>query len=380
MQIRGKTIFLISSELWGKLFISKHNYAIALAKRGNKVYYFNPIDHSLRPGTLRVEPSGHHPNLLIVHSRPLFPMWFKFHARILFDRLIRWHVKWVQRKLGAKPDIIWDFYCSYLYDDLSAFGASLSIFQPVDQLADEVRNKKADVVVSISDNLLNQYYRKDVPSIKVNHGLGEAYVQLAERAPVTAINDPVKAGYIGNLSIDSLDRETLLKTITMNPQVQFHFIGPVTMKENNLGHNSDENEFNRFIGQLRAQKNVVLYGAKTQQEIAAMLDSFDVLLVCYKATPTYKNDNTHKVLEYLASGKVVVSTYLSAYAGSELVVMSPADRNEEWPAVFAKVIADISAYNTPALQERRKSFAAENSYERQIQKIEKFIELVKNGT
>lgn len=373
MQIRDKVIFLISSELWGKLFISKHNYAIALAKRGNRVYYFNPIDHSLKPGTLRVEPSGAHPNLLIVHSRPLFPMWFKFHARSLFDQLIKWHIRRVERKLKARPDIIWDFYCSYLYNDLSAFGASLSIFQPVDQLGDDVRNKKADVVVSISDNLLSQYYRKDVPSLKVNHGLGDAYVQLAERAPVIITNAVVKAGYIGNLSIDSLDRETLVKTILANPQVMFHFIGPVTLKENNLGHNSSEEAFNKFIAHLRSQKNVVLHGAKNQQEIAAVLDTFDVLLICYKATPTYRNDNTHKVLEYLAAGKVVISTYLSAYADGDLIAMSSEDRNDEWPALFAKVTGNLQEYNAVEHQERRKSFAAQNSYERQIQRIENFI-------
>ena len=373
MQIRDKTIFLISSELWGKLFISKHNYAIALAKRGNKVYYFNPIDHSLAPGTLRVEPSGVHPNLLIVCSRPLFPMWFKFHVKPLFDRLIKWHIRSVEKRLRAKPDIVWDFYCSYLYNDLSAFGARLSVFQPVDQLSEEVRNKKADVVVSVSDNLLSQYYRKDVPVMKVNHGLGEAYVQLAERVPITTVNTPVKAGYIGNLSIDSLDRETLLKTIGLNPQVEFHFIGPVTMKENNLGHNSSEAEFNKFISDLRAHKNVVLYGAKSQQDIAAMLDGFDMLLVCYKATPTYKNDNTHKILEYLAAGRIVVSTYLSAYADGDLIAMTPENRNDEWPALFVKVAANLAEYNANDMQERRKSFAAQNSYERQIQKIENFV-------
>jgi len=361
------------------MFISKHNYAIALAKRGNRVYYFNPIDHSLKPGTLRVEDSGAHPDLLIVHSRPLFPMWFKFHARALFDRLIKWHIRQVQKRLGAKPDIIWDFYCSYLYNDLSAFGASLAIFQPVDQLAEEVRNKKADVVVSISDNLLSQYHCKDVPSLKVNHGLGEAYMQLAERAPVTAINMPVKAGYIGNLSIDSLDRATLLKAIDLNPQVVFHFIGPVTLKENNLGHNSSEEAFNAFIAHLRSLKNVVLHGTKTQEEIAQVLDSFDVLLVCYKATPTYKNDNTHKVLEYLASGKIVVSTYLSAYDGNDLIVMSAENCNDEWPGLLAKVVAELPVYNASAQQERRKSFAAQNSYERQIQRIEEFIEGIRNN-
>ncbi len=37
-----KTILLISPESWGKSFVSKHHYAVELAKKGNIVYFLNP--------------------------------------------------------------------------------------------------------------------------------------------------------------------------------------------------------------------------------------------------------------------------------------------------------------------------------------------------
>jgi len=38
----NKTIFILSPQPWGKMHISKHHYAIELAKKGNLIYYFNP--------------------------------------------------------------------------------------------------------------------------------------------------------------------------------------------------------------------------------------------------------------------------------------------------------------------------------------------------
>ena len=40
--LRNKTILIISPQAWGKMFLSKHHYAIELAKRGNAVYFLNP--------------------------------------------------------------------------------------------------------------------------------------------------------------------------------------------------------------------------------------------------------------------------------------------------------------------------------------------------
>src|SRR5690606_6788212 len=40
--LNNKNILLISPEPWSHIFVSKHHYAIELAKRGNYVYFLNP--------------------------------------------------------------------------------------------------------------------------------------------------------------------------------------------------------------------------------------------------------------------------------------------------------------------------------------------------
>ena len=371
--MKNKNIILISSEKWGNIYISKHNYAIALAKRGNNVFFLDPIDTSLRRGEIRVKESGIHPSLKIISYRPFFPMLLKFHARPLFDRLIGFTIKKMIKRLNIRPDIVWDFNCAYLYNDLSVFSAPVKIFFPVDSLAVEARDKKTDMLISISDLILDQYNRKEVPRLRLNHGLSEPFVR--------GMNDPsnennpgrLQAGYVGNLAMDSLDRAVLIRIIEENPDVTFHIIGPVSGKDNSLGTRGDDAHILSFARKLEAYGNVVLHGARSQQEIPALLQSFDILLLCYRRTATFQCDNSHKMMEYLSSGKVVVSTYLSAYEGSDLVQMSDKDHNDELPSLFKAVAGNIRVHNSEPVQRKRREFALENTYENHIVRIESFI-------
>jgi hypothetical protein len=47
--------------------------------------------------------------------------------------------------------------------------------------------------------------------------------------------------------------------------------------------------------------------------------------------------------------------------------------NIELPIIFNKVIKEISSYNTTNKCECRRNFALENSYEKQLTKIEKLL-------
>lgn len=373
MDLRDKSIILISSERWGDIFISKHNYAIALAKRGNKVFFLNPIDSSLRPGEVRLDESGVHPSLKIITYRPWFPMWFKFHLRSLFEVLIGSSIKRMIAGLTIQPDIVLDFNCAYLYNDLSIFGAPLNIFFPVDMLATNARDKKADMIVSISDLILDQYHPKNVPRLKLNHGLGEAFVAEAESPSLNGNHEKLRVGYIGNLAMDALDRDIFFRLIEENPDISFNIIGPTSGKDNNLGVRGADDHIMTFVMKLKEHKNVMLHGAKRQSEIPALLNSFDILLLCYRRTDSFKCDNSHKMIEYLSSGKVVVCTYLSAYEGSELVQMSKEGRNDELPSLFKAVVKNIDIHNGETMQRKRREFALTNTYEKHISRIGSFI-------
>jgi hypothetical protein len=45
--LKNKTILVISPNNWGTMHISKHHYAIELARLGNSVYFLNPPNQEI---------------------------------------------------------------------------------------------------------------------------------------------------------------------------------------------------------------------------------------------------------------------------------------------------------------------------------------------
>jgi glycosyltransferase involved in cell wall biosynthesis len=300
----------------------------------------------------------------------------KFHARKLYGYLMNLHLKFVLKKLSLKPDIVWDFNSSFEYGDLSAFFPAFRIFQPVDQIRKELIDKDADVMVTISEKIADQYKKEGIPKLVVSHGVADLFIQLAQKAPRLDINQPIRAGYIGNLCIESMHKQLLQQLVAHFPDVEFHLVGPYDKGDNNLVAGLDD-EHHRFVTYLRNAENVVLYGPRSQKDVADMLDTFDINLLCYRKTASYQNDNSHKVLEYMAAGKVVVSTALSFYNGNQLLQM--AEGIDNYLDLFGRVKEKISSYNSADLQQQRKQLALNNSYEKQITRIENFLEKTLEG-
>jgi hypothetical protein len=84
--------------------------------------------------------------------------------------------------------------------------------------------------------------------------------------------------------------------------------------------------------------------------------------------------NSHKLLEYLSTGKVVVANLFDVYKTTKELIIMPEDNDDaKIPALFHKVISNLEYYNSPELQQKRKAFALDNTYEKQIERIEKII-------
>ena len=108
--MKGQRILLISSELWGPIFVSKHHYAKVLA-RENEVYYLNPVSIAWSFRNLFKLP------LVIEHTHGLR---VASYGNILpkMARLPYWLQSWVfkrtsrilHQRLGVEQfDIIWSF-------------------------------------------------------------------------------------------------------------------------------------------------------------------------------------------------------------------------------------------------------------------------------
>ncbi|HUQ66868.1 MAG TPA: hypothetical protein VM101_11970, partial [Flavitalea sp.] len=134
-----------------------------------------------------------------------------------------------------------------------------------------------------------------------------------------------------------------------------------------------------FLVELKKKTNVILHGPVSSNELANGLNRMDVLLINYNI----KNDqNHHKVLEYLATGNVIVSNYMSSYCNdhSALIEMvcNP-ESNDELPGIFKKVVENLQYYNSEEMRAKRKNHACKFSYLNNLLLIQGFLEKINSN-
>lgn len=374
VKLENKTILLISTDPWSSVFLSKHNYAIELAAKKNHVFFLSPpVFRVLKSKKISIAPSGIE-GLDIINYDLFFPLFLKFKSPWLFQQLLKWQARRILKKIKKKPDIVWDFNAHPFFYNLKMFGAPVNIVHPVDKISEKVNDRGAHIIFSLSYEILGMIDSQHAPKIFINHGLSKQYAKLVSEGKHIFHNQSLKVCYVGNLMIHSLDHDLLQNIIQQHPDIQFHFIGPYKISGNPLGDvAADKSE--EFINFLQKQTNVFLHGLVKSTEVPMRLKEFDVFLVCYKQSRYFSNDNSHKVLEYLSTGKVIVSTYLKQYENSDLIIMSPKEKNSELASLFNKVVKDIYSYNNEHLFCRRVSYALDNTYEKQIERIEHNLSL-----
>jgi len=368
---RGKNIFLISPESWSYLFVSKHHYAIELAKRGNRVFFINPpVQHV--SGGLSVLQSDQHENLFIVdysiHLRGR-----RFLPRFLMRIADRSFLKKLERKTGKPIDIVWNFENSRFYDLGFAGKQVLKIYFQVDENQDfhpTVAAGTADIAFAINNSILEtiQLYNKNsflVPHSFQGHLSEQASKILSGEYQYKRPPGPLKVLYVGNLDNYYLDAALLEQVINENRDVEFVLVGPV-------------DKDNKLYKRLSALSHVKFTGKVSYKEIPGMLDEADGLMLVYNKTFTH---SSHKLLEYLASGKTIISTYMSEHAQTPSLV-SMCQSHEDYPQHFKQVIAGIEENNSPDKMQARILFAMDNTYSRQLDKLEELIDNLhfKNNT
>jgi hypothetical protein len=151
------------------------------------------------------------------------------------------------------------------------------------------------------------------------------------------------------------------------------------MKESNLaGHENDD--VKDFIQFLKQSPNVSLRGQMSQQELVEQYNEADIFIICYDIDKDQsRGTNYHKVIEFLSTGRVVVSNNITTYAGSNLLRMcgSRTDNNEFF-GLLKDTIDNIEVHNSPANQQQRKDFAGVNTYDQHLLKIAELLADGKN--
>lgn len=363
MILKNRIIYILSPEAWGTSFVSKHHYASMLAERGNKVFFINPPSSQFKKNEISA-------NLTVVdYTVGIFRGVNRLPA-FARKKLNRYLIKKLEKLTGKTPDIIWSFD-PFRFQNLNLFGAKCKIYHPVDVHFSSLEKEAAvtaDIIFSTAHKILDRFDRLKTPRFFINHGLAAHFLEIPEEIDFKTPLSTINIGYVGNLNYQFLDKGTLLKILTENPGLNFYFIGPY--EKSNLSDNINSD----FIYSISQLSNVYLLGPKPSKDLPAYLRNFDLLLMCYSGDKNIAQmANPHKILEYLSSGKVTLTHYIDEYKTQDnLFIMCQS--NEELPSRIKYVINNLSELNNEESMQRRIKFAAENTYVKQLERIENLLE------
>ena len=380
----ARAIVILSTEPWGKMLVSKMHFALELVRGGNRVFFVNP---PRRLGSKKLAVTGEDMEggkLTLIHTNSVRGSLFLRHKLYFLYRLLsRRYVRAIKKLVGTKIHQVWSFNANQ-YVDLGPFEAEKSIVLLYDlyqgaHIFEAIDN--ADAFISVSQVILDHYKDTRTPKLFLQHGLGPHFAERSRerlRTEDFAIDGgtKVKVGYTGNLLRAGMNTAVAMEIIRQHPDIEFHFWGPDGIKDNNV-NDADyaaPPELLSFVEFLRRQENVFLHGVVMQQELAERLFEMDAFLFIYSPRREANGaSNAHKLLEYISTGKVVIATHVSSYAGTDLLVMSDSRDEERLPEIFDRTVKDLAFHNAKERQIGRIGFALDNTYARQVERVQEFI-------
>lgn len=338
-------VLLISPQHWGTMRVTKHHYAIEMAKLGHEVYFLEPTEASWKwnQTSFSVNPSDAE-GVLLVQQQINVPYNLKFHLKGLFDWFIKRHIQKLENELGPFG-LVWSFDLTNALPLKYFSKTSKKIFFAADWPANEqavLAADSSDVIVSVAQEILDQYKRFQSAKLKlVPHGVAQCFFDAAA-TPYSKSDQQIRVGMSGNFLRTDIDRPTLLKVIKSHPELVFECFGSYQFQHSNLGGAADT-ETQAFITELQAQENVIMHGMLNPTQLALELRRMDLFLICYDVTKDQsKGTNYHKVMEYLVYSKPIVTNYVSSYIQlTERIFMPTTTENTELLELFENTLQNL---------------------------------------
>jgi len=353
-QLRNKNILIVSPESWDKSFVSKHNYAIHLAKRGNKVFFLNPPSRQSE-----CKPTEYENIWLINYTG--FIKGLRFLPLFLQKWFMLKEFKRIEVLCKVSVEIIWSFDNSVFYN----FNALPKSVLKISHIVDLTQNfqmktaaKTADFCFGSSRYIVSLLKRYQLKSYFIHHGSQCLVCRDKEDEIRLPGKNNIKVFYAGNLDIKYLRWDLLEELIDEYSYLDFIFAGR-------------QNTFRPVYN----KSNAYYLGVLPSSDLLKYYHASDILLLAYDSDKYLEQlANPHKMMDYLCAGKVVVATKTIEFeesANSELIAMS--ENNSEYKLLFNNVVLNLNYWNSQKLISKRKTFARANSYPRQIERIESII-------
>ena len=355
-------ILIISPEPWNGHFVSKHHYAITLAAQGHKVYFLSPPNNHLKD--VEISPSKYQ-NVWSV-SAPQVAKGLRFYPKILRNFVERRWLEKLEKSIGQKFTTVWLFENSRFYD-MDFAGDRLKIYHQVDLNQNfhiQEASSSADICFCTTDFIKRDLLPYNDKVYKIHHGvsLPANTVPLSEKQNENFMYRKINVVTVGNLDISFLDIELLISLIKEFPQISFHFVGSYSKS-------------GKLFEACKGLENIIWWGRVESSLIPTILSNCDMNLIIYKSENQYDEEqlaSPHKVMEYLASSQVTVATYTDEYKDKRHL-LEMVDDSEEYLKKFEEVVENLDVYNSSKKQQERVAFAKNNSYEKQFEKINRYL-------
>jgi hypothetical protein len=361
----SKIAYIISPESWGPYYLSKHHYALALCHAGYQVFFINP------PKTSYQKNAGPKPNLYII-DYPRLKGLNKLPAFI-----IEWIEKWIVRKLKAKldlppPDLIITFD-PYRFINTRLFNPEAKIVYYAADLHkspfEQTISNFCDLVVGPSHYCIEKISHPNKHFI--HHGLASHFMleEIESMKLPGPPHDKIKIGYVGNLAMRFIDHELLYKAIKNNTNAYFYLVGP--SGKSNLAQSEISGKLKMVITKILALPNVIHINQIDNQQLPSFLRAMDGFIMCYDHTKWMKeSSNSHKIMEYLSTGKCIISLPIYHYTKSNLLTMI---EKEDYVSVINEFIHNHPLFNAEHLIKERKKFAFSHAYQNQLNTILSYL-------
>ena len=122
--------------------------------------------------------------------------------------------------------------------------------------------------------------------------------------------------------------------------------------------------------------NIVIHGPVPYQQLPRYMKAFDVSIVPHRMTVFTESLNPIKLWEYLAAGKPIVSTDVAGFRDYPRLVRL-ARSADEFVAAARAALDESSGNASKSPSSERRRIAAENSWSRRVDEIERIIDGIK---
>jgi teichuronic acid biosynthesis glycosyltransferase TuaH len=341
---------LLRRRLLGELFAGLFRRSLQPAPGTENVYLLNCV--KLLPNTLGICRA--------------FNRWWE-----------RMRIRRACRRLGIRRPLLWinPYYSVHTLSKLDESGVIYDVGddwtsfpQPSEWLReqvvaeDEQLTRRADAVIVVSERLLEMKRPLARRIAHIPNGVYvERYAQVGSgnMMPHPMTRDwprPVLA-YTGSVHQDRVDIEMIVALARAFPKATVALIGPDML--NPAAKNA-----------VLAEKNIRVPGPVDFDRMPQLMNAFDVCIVPHLVNDFTESLSPLKLYEYLAAGLPIVSTPVSGFRDfPELVHLASG------PQAFIEAVKAALA-EPPQLRQRRRTVAAEHSWNTRLDEIEGVIKSI----